>query len=136
MRVLVYKRQILEFCGSLGLSVIFYHSDKIFMFTWSVIPWVQLQAITTIGRDEGIKGYWKGNLPQVFVLKLPVGAWWCRILLSSIVLMKILSYDFVIVPLQIFQVIRVIPYSAVQLFAYEIYKVCLTLHYKQALNVT
>ncbi|XP_022151582.1 probable envelope ADP,ATP carrier protein, chloroplastic [Momordica charantia] len=42
-----------------------------------------IEAITTIGRDEGIKGYWKGNLPQV---------------------------------------IRVIPYSAVQLFAYEIYK--------------
>ncbi|KAL2902186.1 putative envelope ADP ATP carrier protein chloroplastic [Bienertia sinuspersici] len=41
------------------------------------------EAITVIGKDEGIKGYWKGNLPQV---------------------------------------IRVIPYSAVQLFAYETYK--------------
>ncbi|CAJ1948778.1 unnamed protein product [Sphenostylis stenocarpa] len=40
-------------------------------------------AITVIGKEEGVKGYWKGNLPQV---------------------------------------IRVIPYSAVQLFAYEIYK--------------
>ncbi|KAJ7554517.1 hypothetical protein O6H91_06G144200 [Diphasiastrum complanatum] len=36
-----------------------------------------------IGKEEGIMGYWKGNLPQV---------------------------------------IRVIPYSAVQLFAYEFYK--------------
>ncbi|KAE9611046.1 putative mitochondrial carrier protein [Lupinus albus] len=42
-----------------------------------------VEAVTVIGKEEGIKGYWKGNLPQV---------------------------------------IRVIPYSAVQLFAYEIYK--------------
>ncbi|XWS59957.1 hypothetical protein CRYUN_Cryun08bG0166900 [Craigia yunnanensis] len=42
-----------------------------------------IEAIVLIGKDEGIKGYWKGNLPQV---------------------------------------IRVIPYSAVQLFAYETYK--------------
>ncbi|PQM37913.1 hypothetical protein Pyn_35719 [Prunus yedoensis var. nudiflora] len=42
-----------------------------------------LEAITMIGKEEGIKGYWKGNLPQV---------------------------------------IRIIPYSAVQLFAYEAYK--------------
>ncbi|RZB52844.1 putative envelope ADP,ATP carrier protein, chloroplastic [Glycine soja] len=43
-----------------------------------------IQAIAVIGKEEGIQGYWKGNLPQV---------------------------------------IRVVPYSAVQLFAYEIYKV-------------
>ncbi|XP_058106994.1 thylakoid ADP,ATP carrier protein, chloroplastic-like isoform X2 [Magnolia sinica] len=42
-----------------------------------------IEAITLIGKEEGIKGYWKGNLPQV---------------------------------------IRIIPYSAVQLFAYESYK--------------
>ncbi|XP_020105996.1 probable envelope ADP,ATP carrier protein, chloroplastic [Ananas comosus] len=42
-----------------------------------------VEAITMIGKDEGIKGYWKGNLPQV---------------------------------------IRIIPYSAVQLFSYEVYK--------------
>ncbi|XP_051131885.1 probable envelope ADP,ATP carrier protein, chloroplastic [Andrographis paniculata] len=42
-----------------------------------------IEAITLIGKEEGIKGYWKGNLPQV---------------------------------------IRIIPYSAVQLFAYETYK--------------
>ncbi|KAI3939079.1 hypothetical protein MKX01_001947 [Papaver californicum] len=42
-----------------------------------------LEAISVIGKEEGIKGYWKGNLPQV---------------------------------------IRVIPYSAAQLFAYEAYK--------------
>ncbi|KAI7996878.1 hypothetical protein LOK49_LG10G02279 [Camellia lanceoleosa] len=42
-----------------------------------------IEAFTMIGKQEGIKGYWKGNLPQV---------------------------------------IRVIPYSAVQLFAYETYK--------------
>lgn len=23
------------------------------------------QAITLIGKEEGLKGYWKGNLPQV-----------------------------------------------------------------------
>ncbi|XWS67232.1 hypothetical protein CRYUN_Cryun05aG0270000 [Craigia yunnanensis] len=42
-----------------------------------------IEAIVLIGKDEGIKGYWKGNLPQV---------------------------------------IRVVPYSAVQLLAYETYK--------------
>nr|GLL26938.1 probable envelope ADP,ATP carrier protein, chloroplastic [Ipomoea trifida] len=42
-----------------------------------------IEAVTSIGKAEGIKGYWKGNLPQV---------------------------------------IRIIPYSAVQLFAYETYK--------------
>ncbi|XP_040372459.1 probable envelope ADP,ATP carrier protein, chloroplastic isoform X2 [Rosa chinensis] len=52
--------------------------------------WTQCQlrselfsAIAMIGKEEGLKGYWKGNLPQV---------------------------------------IRIIPYSAVQLFAYEAYK--------------
>ncbi|KAM3348994.1 hypothetical protein ACQJBY_022269 [Aegilops geniculata] len=43
-----------------------------------------VQAMAEIGKEEGIKGYWKGNLPQV---------------------------------------IRIIPYSAVQLFSYEVYKV-------------
>ncbi|KAM7259243.1 hypothetical protein ACFE04_014984 [Oxalis oulophora] len=42
-----------------------------------------IEAITLIAKEEGVKGYWKGNLPQV---------------------------------------IRIIPYSAVQLFAYETYK--------------
>ncbi|XP_028764352.1 probable envelope ADP,ATP carrier protein, chloroplastic isoform X1 [Neltuma alba] len=42
-----------------------------------------IEATTLIAKEEGIKGYWKGNLPQV---------------------------------------IRIIPYSAVQLFAYETYK--------------
>ncbi|KAG6552667.1 hypothetical protein Mapa_005614 [Marchantia paleacea] len=42
-----------------------------------------IEAIMKIGTEEGVKGYWRGNLPQV---------------------------------------IRVIPYSAVQLFAYETYK--------------
>ncbi|XP_057808129.1 thylakoid ADP,ATP carrier protein, chloroplastic [Salvia miltiorrhiza] len=42
-----------------------------------------VEAISLIGKEEGLKGYWKGNLPQV---------------------------------------IRIIPYSAVQLFAYESYK--------------
>ncbi|XP_062006168.1 probable envelope ADP,ATP carrier protein, chloroplastic [Rosa rugosa] len=42
-----------------------------------------VEAVAMIGKEEGLKGYWKGNLPQV---------------------------------------IRIIPYSAVQLFAYEAYK--------------
>ncbi|KAL1819091.1 hypothetical protein ACET3Z_013960 [Daucus carota] len=42
-----------------------------------------LEALAVIGKEDGLRGYWKGNLPQV---------------------------------------IRVIPYSAVQLFAYETYK--------------
>ncbi|KAG4185774.1 hypothetical protein ERO13_A08G000197v2, partial [Gossypium hirsutum] len=25
----------------------------------------KLQALVSIGKDDGIKGYWKGNLPQV-----------------------------------------------------------------------
>ncbi|PIA32214.1 hypothetical protein AQUCO_04500067v1 [Aquilegia coerulea] len=41
------------------------------------------EAIALIGKEEGLKGYWKGNLPQI---------------------------------------IRIIPYSAVHLFAYEAYK--------------
>ncbi|CAA6669468.1 unnamed protein product [Spirodela intermedia] len=41
------------------------------------------EALSLIGKEEGVKGYWKGNLPQV---------------------------------------IRIIPYSAVQLFSYEVYK--------------
>lgn len=42
-----------------------------------------IEALVMIRNQEGIKGYWKGNIPQV---------------------------------------IRVIPYSAVQLFTYEVYK--------------
>ncbi|KAK3163505.1 hypothetical protein QOZ80_1AG0004560 [Eleusine coracana subsp. coracana] len=42
-----------------------------------------LEALTDVGKKDGLKGYWKGNLPQV---------------------------------------IRIIPYSAVQLFSYEVYK--------------
>ncbi|MCO5602145.1 hypothetical protein L7F22_056273 [Adiantum nelumboides] len=44
---------------------------------------IMSQAAVKIGKEEGIQGYWKGNLPQV---------------------------------------IRVIPYSAVQLLSYELYK--------------
>ncbi|CAN0927944.1 Probable envelope ADP,ATP carrier protein, chloroplastic [Linum grandiflorum] len=43
-----------------------------------------VEALALIGKEEGVKGYWKGNLPQV---------------------------------------IRIVPYSAVQLFSYEFYKV-------------
>ncbi|XP_020525140.1 vacuolar cation/proton exchanger 3 isoform X3 [Amborella trichopoda] len=42
-----------------------------------------VEAITMIGKEEGLKGFWKGNLPQV---------------------------------------IRIIPYTVVQLFSYEVYK--------------
>ncbi|XP_020577160.1 thylakoid ADP,ATP carrier protein, chloroplastic-like isoform X2 [Phalaenopsis equestris] len=42
-----------------------------------------LEAFKLIGKEEGVKGYWKGNLPQIM---------------------------------------RIIPYSAVQLFSYEVYK--------------
>ncbi|XP_071738483.1 probable envelope ADP,ATP carrier protein, chloroplastic [Rutidosis leptorrhynchoides] len=42
-----------------------------------------IQAFVSVGKQEGIKGYWKGNLAQV---------------------------------------VRVLPYSAVQLFAYDTYK--------------
>jgi len=30
------------------------------------MPEIGLQAFALIGKEEGIKGYWKGNLPQVF----------------------------------------------------------------------
>ncbi|KAI3781609.1 hypothetical protein L2E82_11627 [Cichorium intybus] len=42
-----------------------------------------IEAVVSIGKQEGVKGYWKGNLAQV---------------------------------------LRILPYSAVQLFAYESYK--------------
>ncbi|EPS67333.1 hypothetical protein M569_07442, partial [Genlisea aurea] len=42
-----------------------------------------VEALAMIGKEDGLKGYWRGNLPQV---------------------------------------IRVVPYSAVQLFSYEVYK--------------
>ncbi|KAI0519025.1 hypothetical protein KFK09_006464 [Dendrobium nobile] len=42
-----------------------------------------IEAFKLIGKEEGVKGYWKGNLPQIM---------------------------------------RIIPYSAVQLFSYEVYK--------------
>lgn len=29
----------------------------------------KLQAITVIGKEEGIRGYWKGNLPQVSAIR-------------------------------------------------------------------
>lgn len=31
----------------------------------------KVQAITLIGKEEGIRGYWKGNLPQVFSVSHP-----------------------------------------------------------------
>nr|GFB90910.1 probable envelope ADP,ATP carrier protein, chloroplastic [Tanacetum cinerariifolium] len=43
-----------------------------------------VQAFVSVGKQEGLKGYWKGNFAQV---------------------------------------VRVLPYSAVQLFAYDTYKV-------------
>ncbi|KAE9452476.1 hypothetical protein C3L33_15621, partial [Rhododendron williamsianum] len=46
-------------------------------------------AFALIGKQEGVKGYWKGNLPQVLC---------------------IFGFEFVI---------RITPYSAVQLFAYD-----------------
>ncbi|KAJ9548964.1 hypothetical protein OSB04_021507 [Centaurea solstitialis] len=42
-----------------------------------------IEALVSVGKEEGVKGYWKGNLAQV---------------------------------------LRILPYSAVQLFAYESYK--------------
>jgi len=29
----------------------------------------KIQAITVIGKEEGIRGYWKGNLPQVSTIR-------------------------------------------------------------------
>ena len=29
----------------------------------------KLQAIAVIGKEEGIQGYWKGNLPQVCTIR-------------------------------------------------------------------
>lgn len=42
-----------------------------------------LQSLIAVGKEEGIRGYWKGNLPQV---------------------------------------LRVVPYSAAQLYSYEVFK--------------
>ncbi|KAI3753723.1 hypothetical protein L2E82_25784 [Cichorium intybus] len=56
--------------------------------TWS-FDYVYLEAVVSIGKEEGIKGYWKGNLAQISL------SW---------------------------EVVRILPYSAVQQFAYESYK--------------
>lgn len=88
-----------------------------FLFTQRL----DLQSIALIGKEEGIKGYWKGNLPQV--------CFYCPVHLPfpSLRNGEKKSLYFVKLFLCIFslnlQVIRVIPYSAVQLFAYEAYKV-------------
>ena len=93
----------------------------LWIFSWSLC-WHDLQAITVIGKEEGIKGYWKGNLPQVFIIRNGfIGNWYFCMYIS---LLCWLVFSFVLLfPLLMLQLIRVIPYSVVQLFAYEIYKV-------------
>lgn len=34
-----------------------------------------LQAISVIGKEEGLKGYWKGNLPQVIYIPTSLNFW-------------------------------------------------------------
>jgi solute carrier family 25 phosphate transporter 23/24/25/41 len=55
-----------------------------------------LKSLIAVGQQEGILGYWKGNLPQV---------------------------------------LRVVPYSAAQLYSYEIFKQVLTDKETGELNV-
>ncbi|TKY65846.1 Thylakoid ADP,ATP carrier protein [Spatholobus suberectus] len=76
-----------------------------------------IEAIAIIGKEEGIQGYWKGNLPQVCTIRKEcIGI--------SVFISHNIDQSFICVSVSflIFQVIRVVPYSAVQLFAYEIYK--------------
>lgn len=40
-----------------------YVSMDMYMFLFT--QRLDLQSIALIGKEEGIKGYWKGNLPQV-----------------------------------------------------------------------
>jgi len=71
-----------------------------------------------IGKEEGIKGYWKGNLPQVLDITHLANydfvshAWFILCSHADLFLLH-----------KLLQVIRIIPYSAVQLFSYEVYKV-------------
>eukprot|EP00891_Asterochloris_glomerata_P001559 jgi/Astpho2/1559/e_gw1.00026.53.1_t len=51
------------------------------------------QALQAIGREEGIRGYWKGNLPQASRTLAETGC-----------------------------ILRVVPYSATQLYSYEVLK--------------
>lgn len=75
------------------------------------------QALSLIGKEEGVRGYWKGNLPQVT---------YCD---THILGRSSSRFNFTRVLIffgdceNVFQVIRIIPYSAVQLFSYEVYKV-------------
>ena len=85
-----------------------------------------LQAITMVGKEEGLKGYWKGNLPQVY----------CKQAFPLICVGNgYVSINFERVSFVLFQVIRIIPYSAVQLFAYETYKVNIN-HIQENLTTT
>jgi len=76
------------------------------------MPEIGLQAFALIGKEEGIKGYWKGNLPQVF-------APFSQSHISSGFLVIAFFRHQVDYFLLMVQVIWIIPYSAVQLFALE-----------------
>ncbi|CAI5473352.1 unnamed protein product [Closterium sp. Yama58-4] len=86
-----------------------------------------LDSFLAIGRQEGVLGYWKGNLPQV---GRRLGGHWGRFPVDMQLLYELLVSTgfpyrtaFIHPPTVPFrQVIRIIPYSAVQLFAYEMYK--------------
>lgn len=48
----------------------------VYMYMYLFTQRLDLQSIALIGKEEGIKGYWKGNLPQVcsscpFIFPLP-----------------------------------------------------------------
>lgn len=72
-----------------------------------------LDSLIAIGRQEGLRGYWRGNVPQVALgfsktHTSKLAAPECEEdLVLSIVLMQIL---------------KVIPYSATQLCSYELFK--------------
>lgn len=90
-----------------------------------------LQAFLAIGREEGIMGYWKGNLPQVGAAVLVGRAdgksrrlpGWAHALGTRCMPSCLASCPTHSVALCRWpQVLRVVPYSAAQLYSYEVFK--------------
>lgn len=81
-----------------------------------------LQAFLAIGREEGIMGYWKGNLPQVGAAVLVDGQpdTCAGHKVHAPCLASCPTHG--AAPCRCPQVLRVVPYSAAQLYSYEVFK--------------
>ncbi len=84
-----------------------------------------LEALIAIGRQEGFRGYWKGNLPQVGLPKVSSYSWHHEQLINLLCLPYAISGCKMKSNSRL-QVLKVIPYSATQLYAYESFKALLS----------